>query len=279
MLVLSENLVIAKNSLSTQYPWLLLLELHVNDDADTIHRWVQNYENVTFDGEPYTGFNFELDMITYKGGEVPQAALRISHVTQFLKADLEANRGCTSSQIVLMIVHANQLTEDYAELTLNWDVIAARITAKFVEFRLGGPSPLRRRVPPDRYYADSCRFLFESARCGYVRKSMADVTLTGTDPVSIEVTTHGFETDDMIRIADAGGITPSLDGSYVITKTDANNFTLNGTDSSDYSGPYTGGGTAGYAACSRLRSDCRDRENEVRFGGFPGLRAETIRLA
>ena len=278
MLALSENLIIAKNSLSTQYPWLLLLELHVNDDGDTIHRWVQNYEDVSFDGETYTAFNFDIDAITYKGGEVPQAALRISHVTQFLKSTLEANRGCTESSIVLMIVHANNLTEDYAELTLNFDVVSTRVTAEFVEFRLGGPSPLRRRVPPDRYYADSCRFLFESARCGYVRKNIQAVALVGNDPVSIELTGHGFETDDEIRLSDVVGIAPSLDGTYTITETDADNFTLNGTDSGDYAGAFVSG-TAGFASCSRLRSDCRKRENETRFGGFPGLRAGTIRLA
>ena len=276
---LSTPLIQTKNSLHTQYPWLLLMELHVNDTDDTIYRLVQHDADVTFDGNTYTAFNFELDLITYKGGEVPTTTLRISHVTQFLKSALEANRGCTSSDVVIYIVHANCLAEDYSELTLNFDVISPRITAKFVEFKLGGPSPMRRRVPPDRYYADACRFTFESARCGYSRKTVAGVTLAGADPVSIEVTAHGFSTGDSIRLAAINGITPSLAGTYTITKTDANNFTLDSTDSSDYAGAYTSGGSAGYAACSRLRTACRERENETRFGGFPGLRPETIRLA
>jgi phage-related protein len=125
-------------------------------------------------------------------------------VTQFLKSALEANRGCTASDIVLRIVHVDNLAEDYAELTINYDIVYPRITAKFVEFKLGSPSPLKRRVPTDRFYSDSCRFIFKDARCGYT----------------------GAET-----------------------------------------------------SCSRIRGRCRELNNEERFGGFPGLRAETIRLA
>ncbi len=154
----------------------------------------------------FTGFNFDIDAINYRGGEVPTSVLRLSNVTQFIKDDIEANRGCTQSQIVLRVVHADSLYEDYSELELFFDIIAPRITSKFVEFKLGGPSPLRRRVPLDRYYADSCRYVgeFKGPRCGYA----------------------GAET-----------------------------------------------------ACSGLRSRCRELSNEARFGGFPGLRPETLQLA
>jgi hypothetical protein len=103
--------------------------------------------------------------------------------------------------------------------------------------------------------------------------------LSGSNPVQITATTHGFSTGDSIRIADVGGITPSLDGTYDITYVDANNFTLDGTDSSDYTGPYTSGGTAGYSDCSRTLTACRDRENSVRFCGAPGLQKGGIRIA
>jgi len=279
MLALSENLVIAKNRLCSQWPWLLLLELHVNDTADTIFRWVQHEEDVTFDSNEFTAFNFELETITYKGGEIPKTTLRISHVTQVLKPTLENNRGCTSSQVVIYFVHANLLDEDYSELTLNFDILYPQITAKSVEFHIGGPSPLRRRVPPDRYYADSCRYFrrYGRAHCQYTADTVQDVTLSGTDPVSIEVTAHRAQTGDSITLASMVGITPSLNGAYTITVTDANNFTLDDTDSSDFSGTFSSG-TSAYTTCSGLRKDCWKRKNEVNFGGFPGLRAETLQL-
>jgi len=227
----------------------------------------------------FTGFPFELETIIQKGGEVSTTTLRVSHITQYLQPYIENNDGCTDSSVVLMLVHADNLHEDYVELTQNFDVIFPHITARHVDFKIGGPSPLRQRFPLHRYYGDSCGVAFESARCGYTRKTVDDVALPGTDPVSIELTGHGFADEDSIRLADINGIAPSLAAIYTITRTDANNFTLDDTDSSDYGGAYTGGGTAGYAFCDRIREDCRDRENETRFGGCPGLRGETIRFA
>jgi len=155
----------------------------------------------------FQSFNFDLDQITYKGAEMPRTTLRLSNVTQFIKSDLENNRGCTASEITIRVVHANQLYEDYSELDTVFEVIYPRITAKFVEFSIGGPSPLRRRFPLERYLADTCRYV------------------------------SGFKTDP--RCGYAGAAT----------------------------------------SCSGLRSRCRELGNETNFGGFPGLRPETMRLA
>ena len=155
----------------------------------------------------FGSFNFDIDQVTYKGGEMPKTTLRLSNVTQFVKSDLENNRGCTSSEITLRIVHANQLYEDYSELDVSFEVIYPRVTAKYVEFVIGGPSPLRRRFPLERFFADACRYV------------------------------SGFPTDPRCG--------------------------------------YPGAETA----CSGLRSRCRELNNEANFGGFPGLRPETMQLA
>ena len=282
MKALSTNLIIAKNTLSSKWPWLLLCELHVNDTDDTIFRWVQHEEDVTFSSNDYTAFNFELQTITYKAGEVTTTTLRLCNVTQTIKSTLRDNRGCTASEIVIYYVHANLLDEDYSELTLNFDILYPRITANYVEFKIGGPSPLRRRVPPDRYHANTCRYFRgypTDPRCNYSADTVADVILSGTDPVKIEVTGHRAETDDEITLAGIAGITPSLDGTYTVTYVDDDNYSLQGTDSSDYSGTYTSGGTSAYAGCNGLRKNCWQRKNETMFGGFPGLLAETMRIA
>jgi len=276
---ISANLITEKNSLNGRYPWLLLVELHYNDSGDTVRRFVRNHKELTYNGNLYKSFSFDVDLIRYKGGQLPSTSIRLSNVTRYLQQEIEDNEGLTGGEIVIVYVHNDNLAEDYAELTLNFDILFPKITARYVEFHIGGPSPLQQRFPLHRYYGDSCRLQFESPQCGYSRKTVAGVTLSGSDPVSIEVTGHGFETGDLIRLADINGVTPSLAGNYTITRTDDDNFTLDGTDSSDYSGPYTSGGSAGYAICYRIRSSCRERENETRFGGFPGLRQEGIRLA
>ncbi len=71
--------------------------------------------------------------------------------------------------------------------------------------------------------------------------SIEGVTLSGSDPVSLNVTAHGFISSETARLVSMVGISPSLDGEYAVTKTDADNLTLNGTDSSDYSESFTSG--------------------------------------
>jgi len=83
--------------------------------------------------------------------------------------------------------------------------------------------------------------VFQAALTTSQCKSISDVTLSGSDPVSLEVTAHGFVTGEAGRLIQMTGITPSLDGEYGITKVDADNLTLNGTDSSDYSGSFSSG--------------------------------------
>jgi len=228
----------------------------------------------------YESFNFSCSMIKESSeGEAPKTTLSVSNVSQFLQPWLEQHDGCTDSKIIFSIIHADNLCEDYCELQTEFDVIAPRITAMDVAFEVGAMSLLRQRFPLHRYFADLCRHRFENARCKYQRKTVAGVTLSGTNPVSIEVTAHNFSTGNLIRLAGIAGITPSLDDTYTITKTDANNFTLNGTNSSNFSGSYTSGGTAGYSVCGRRLADCRERLNSGRFGGAPSLAAGTIRFA
>ena len=68
------------------------------------------------------------------------------------------------------------------------------------------------------------------------------ITLAGTDPVSILLVAHGLSTDDQVLFSDVAGTTELNDNTYRATKTDADNFTLDGTDSSDFTA-WTSGGT------------------------------------
>jgi len=93
--------------------------------------------------------------------------------------------------------------------------------------------------------------IFRAALATAQCKSIEGITLTDTDPVAITVTNHGFSTDETVRLVQIVGISPSLDGEYVVTKVNSNTFTLNGTDSSDYTGSFTSG-TACFATLAEL---------------------------
>lgn len=272
------NIVIEKNRMSTAAAWLILLEITLTDTPATVFRLVRNNENIIFEGNEYTAFNFEIDPTEQSSeGRISTTVLRVSNITRLIESNLQTLNGGAGSNVKVTVVNSELLSEDYSDQEFNFSVLETSTSSKWVEFRLGAPSPLRQRFPLNRYLALHCRWRFENIECSYARKTVAGVTLAGTDPVSIEVTGHGFSTGDQIRHADIAGITPAI-LTFTITKTDVDNYTLDGTDSSDYSGAYTSGGTAGFLVCGRTLEECRIRENAVQFGGFPGIRSGGVRL-
>jgi hypothetical protein len=70
------------------------------------------------------------------------------------------------------------------------------------------------------------------------------ITLSGTDPVSVQITAHGLTDGRQVIFDNVGGTTELEDNTYKITKTDANNFTLNGTSSSNFTAWTSGGDVA-----------------------------------
>jgi len=228
----------------------------------------------------YQAFNFTLDPSkTSNKGEVPTTRITINDIQRVIAPYLRTLDGAVGSEVKLTVVNSDLLHEDYTELEALWDIVATHTEDYATIFTLGRPNILLQRFPLYRYLALHCRWRFETCECDYNRKSVAGVTLSGSSPISVQVNTHGAATGDVWRLAGIAGITPSLAGNYTLTRTDANNFTLDDTDSSDYTGSYTSGGTAGYATCNRTLADCRDRENAVRFGGFPGMRSGGVRIA
>jgi len=277
---LPANIILSKNQLAAKAAWLIFIEITLTDN--TVLRFVRNNKNVTYpiiDGHEYLASPFEIEPTKQTSkGEIPTVSLKVSNVTRLIQPQMQALQGGVGSTVKLTVVNSELLAENYSELEMFFDILAAYSTAEWIVFTLGAPNPLRLRFPLHRYLALHCRWRFETEECGYARKSMADIILSGTNPVSVQINNHNWDTGDSIRLDDVLGITPTLDNEYVITKTNANNFTLNGTNSSQFSGSFTSG-TAGLSACRRILADCRYRENSVRSGGFPGMRSGGVRMA
>jgi hypothetical protein len=72
--------------------------------------------------------------------------------------------------------------------------------------------------------------------------AITGITLSGTDPVQITIVAHGLTTGRQGVFSSVGGTTELNDNTYKITKVDADNFTLQGTDSSNFTA-WTSGGT------------------------------------
>lgn len=233
----------------------------------------------------YTAMDFKLEPTSESiSGEIAESTLQVQNVDRLLETYLRSTDGMVGSSVRITVVNSALLTADMIETELHFDIIASHVDAQWVTFSMGGPNPMTLEFL-EKFMALICRYRggskrgFESAECGYSRKSIVGVTLSGTDPVSIEVTGHNASTGDDLTLYTVNGITGGIEGDYTITKTDANNFTLDGTDSSDYGGAYTSGGFSGFTDCQRRLQDCRIRENSTRFGGFVGLRSGGYRIA
>lgn len=279
MKALTENLNISKDKVASGSAWILLAKITLTNAS--ILRYANNTVDVDFPataGDTYSARGMICDGINpAQPNRLDSVRLSIDDLDRALEAylpqypadtDLVTGGTCT-----LYMVESSLLDETYTDLTIDYDVKGFYREGQAVVLELSGDDPQRMRFPRDRYLPNYCNFAndYQGPRCGYAGQVVAGVTLSGTDPVSVQVTNHGWANDDVITLAGIAGITPSLAGSYVITKTDASNFTLNGTDSSDYSGSYTSGGTAGLSTCDGLLESCIYRANQTRFGGFPGL--------
>jgi len=288
MKAIPANLILEKNKVNTKSAWLILLEITLTDTPATVLRYVRNNENITYPSGPtgheYTAFPFQLEPAKMSSkGEIPSYTLRVGNITRILQPYLQALDGGNGSTVKITVVNSELLSETYTELEVTCDVLACQSTAEWVVFTLGAPNPLRRRFPLDRYLALHCRFHYNLPsdnypECGYVGKDIEGITLSSGNPVSIEITGHGFVTGDLITFIDITGTIELNGNSYIITKTNANNFTLDDTDGDDFTA-YTSDGTAGFSTCKRTLADCRLRGNSVRFGGFPGMRSGSARIA
>ncbi len=281
-MILPDDIITEKNRISTGSAWLVLLEVTLTDS--TIFRLVKNDEDITFESNVYTAFNFQLDpTVQNSKGQIPTLTLRVSNVTHLLQAKMQELSGAIGSTVRMIVVNSDFLAQDVSDLELDFEVLHSRSSNLWIEFTLGAPSPLRQQFPLDKYLGLNCDWRFESVECSYDRKVVVDVTLS--NPVSLNIVDHDFLVDEAITLSTINGITGGIEGNYLIKAvTDIDNVTIKtvlgvDVDGADFAGIYTTGGQAGYTICDRTLTDCRIRENSPRFGGFPGMRNGSVRIA
>ena len=168
---LPASLVLEKNKLAQNSAWLILLDIDIEGES-TIYL-VRNNESVPFGNNTYQPFAFELDATKQESkGKIPTVGLSISNVTRIFANLLEVHNGGVGATVTLRVVNSALLTENYAELTIEYDVIATEVSEEWVSFTLGAPNPLRQRFPKYRYISGHCNWQFNypagtGAECGY----------------------------------------------------------------------------------------------------------------
>lgn len=89
------------------------------------------------------------------------------------------------------------------------------------------------------------------------------IALVGSAVVSVTITAHRFVTGDVVFFRDVGGTTELNTNTYTITSTGLNTFTLDGTDSTNFTA-FTSIGTA-----SKLEASLVDTDALVLGDSFP----------
>lgn len=163
MLSLSLAAILEKNKLSSDKPWILLLEVQLSASVPgSMVRFARNTEDVVFGGKLYQKFNFELDSLEEKGqAELPQVVLRVSNVSRILEGFLTAYSGGVGATVNLYVVNEAN-TGGEPDLAMQFTIVTSSADANWVTFELGADNPMRKPFPRHYYLATSCRLIYNT---------------------------------------------------------------------------------------------------------------------
>ena len=275
---LPENLISEKNKRRSSSGWVLLLEFLWN--SGEYYRVAQWKESVTFEEHEFTPMNIQFDSFEQKAdGSLPSTTLRVSNITFPIEYQLQDPDRIVGSSCRLIWVNLDYLEEVYSEMEVTFTILDGSYDWQYIDLDLGMPNLLGKAFPEGRFIPEGCDNVFKDFDCGYTGIDIVDVDISEAGNVIVEVASHTFTTGDRITLDDVDGITPSLDGNYTGTVVDDTHISLDNTETSAYSGSYTGdSGKISFTYCRKTFSQCRTRQNSNRVLTFIGLRSGTIKL-
>lgn len=172
-LSLSSQAITDKNSLASDTVWLLALAITIPGVADPV-RVVRNNENITWDGETWVAFPFEIDEIGEESkGEVPQVEIRVSNVSRAMEAYLQAYdtytkaNGYTPITVTIYVLNSKNLASSTPEVEHLFELKHPKTNSVWATFVLGASNPFNQRYPQARILKNHCRFIFKGTLCAY----------------------------------------------------------------------------------------------------------------
>lgn len=173
MLSLSTASIIEKNKVATDGVYLQLLTIKYKNE-DPI-RLVYNTEDITFNGNLYHAYDFNLSDVKQNSSEIPSCTLTVSNVTGTIQALLEQYDGAGGAKVNISIINTN--ISDVVLEQENFVVISATTNRDKATFKLGPGFSMYRRFPLTRNMKDFCPFKFKGIECGYSGTGTCNKTL------------------------------------------------------------------------------------------------------
>lgn len=172
-ILLSSEILQEKNKIASDEAFLVALEIFLPDVTDSI-KIISNTEDITWRGENWIAFPFELDEISEEAkGEVPRVDLRISNVNREIESYLQEygayvkNNGYAEITVKIYVICTATLDVDDPIVEHEYILVEPKTDSAFATFTLGAANPYKKRFPQSRILKNHCRFKFKSERCGY----------------------------------------------------------------------------------------------------------------
>lgn len=189
MLPLGTNYLKAKNKLSDDNAWIVLLQIDFEDET---LRLCANNQDIIWNGEEWIAFPFSLDVIKdATKDEVPKVVVRVANVNQAVQYHVEQYSGGVGSNVTVRVIYTGDLDEVVKIPTFKFKVSGCRCDAVWATFELGASSPYLSPDPRDRILKNFCRFRFPNSadpRCPYIgtgytscNKTLSDCKLRNGD--------------------------------------------------------------------------------------------------
>jgi lambda family phage minor tail protein L len=164
MLNLSNIAKLEKNRLVSDGAWIMLLEIQIK--SGLILRICRNTDDVTWNGETWVAFPFELDAPTQSGNsEMPHFAVRVSNITRVIEGYLEQEGGGVTAKVRMMVIMSGHLDQTTPVLDEEFSVQSTSYDVNWVTFNLSGATNLSRRVPERRFLKNFCPFQYKGSEC------------------------------------------------------------------------------------------------------------------
>lgn len=160
------------SALSTDGCILSALDIAI-PDTEMIYI-INNGENISYGGNTYLAFDFNIGDITSGKGETPTLQLAIDNTSLVMGLYTEAydvylkQNGIDGNAIkaTLHILNTNDLSKSIADYY--FELTDFKITGQWATFNLGAKSLWNKTYPLRKIYANFCGFKFKDPRCGYI---------------------------------------------------------------------------------------------------------------
>lgn len=179
---ISQNFATRKNELHSDYAWLELWDVQLND-TEAIYI-VNHSTSVTFNSKTYQPFPIgRLERSEDSEGTIPELSITVTNVDRVITEYLEAG-DLLNRTVNMWLVNSNHLSTSHA-LFYTYKIQNATMNEESVTFILGQRNLLLHTFPKNRFIRTRCRWVFSndgSTECGYLGSlTTCDYTLSGAN--------------------------------------------------------------------------------------------------